>query len=272
VSAVFDFDIITEAQAERSSEMENICSCDILGRWSGIRHGTTMRNDAFPLEFSMALHTGQPRNEVVGNRKRLEKIFGPDAVYISVKQVHGDNIHTVESVENFGWLELDENIKADALVTSLPGVVLTILTADCVPILLYDPISEAIGVVYAGWRGTSLSILPKTVRLMRSRYGSRPEDIVAAIGPAIGGCCYEVDGEVAECFDRYGKALRRTENGKYMLDLKSVNADQLVYEGLRPERIEISPVCTSCENGRFFSYRKNPGCDGRFMSCIMLSD
>jgi len=243
----------------------------ILEGYEEIRHAVTRRKRGIPFDFSLALHTGEDPETILDNRRLLAGIFGTNAGYVSVRQVHGDGIHIVESSENLGWTQEEKQIHADALITEIPGVVLTILTADCVPVLLFDPVRRAAGAVHAGWRGTAQSILPKTVRKMAETYGSRPENLIAAIGPAIGGCCYEVGTEVAEQFESFPEALESAGNGTYRLDLKEINRRQLLAAGMRPERIEISPVCTSCENDRFFSYRKEGGCSGRFMSCIMLT-
>jgi len=242
----------------------------LLKEAGGILHGVTRRDRSRMLDFSLALHTGQAPEAVRTNREELERFFGAGARFVSVLQVHGDEIHTVECPADHGWENFDPAIRADALLTDLPGVVLTILTADCVPILLYDPVCRVIGAVHAGWKGSHLEIVGKTIRKMTEHYGSRPEEILAAIGPAIGGCCYEVGPEVAEHFREIPGALFPAEGTRSRLDLKTVNRRQLLEAGVRSTHIEVSPVCTACEHEDFFSYRREGGCDGRFMSCIMI--
>jgi YfiH family protein len=237
----------------------------------GVRHCVTMRDPAKTLDFSLALHTGQAAEAIRANRRELERFFGRKGRFVSVLQVHGEEVYIVENTEEHGWLEVDDSVRADALLTALPGTVLTILTADCVPILLYDPVRRVIGAVHAGWKGSRLGIAAKTVRKMGERFGSRPGEVLAAIGPAIGGCCYEVGPEVAEHFRGYeGAVIPSATGGNPRLDLKAVNRRQLLDAGVLPEHIETSPVCTACEHERFFSYRREGGCDGRFMSCIMI--
>ena len=242
---------------------------ELLKGVEGVRHGVTPRDPSRSLDFSLALHTGQAAEAVLANRRELEEHFGSESVFVSVLQVHGDAVHVVERREEHGWREA-AGIRADALLTGLPGVVLTVLTADCVPILLHDPVRRLVGAVHAGWKGSRLEILRKTVQEMEGRFGSDPGEILAAIGPAIGGCCYEVGPEVAGHFREIDGAVTPGEGGRYMLDLKAVNRSQLLEAGVREGHIETSPVCTACESDRFFSYRKEGGCDGRFMSCIML--
>ena len=243
----------------------------LLKKAGRIRHGVTMRDPSKALDFSLALHTGQAAESIRANRRELENHFGSEVHFVSVLQVHGDEVHIVEKPESHGWKEADPAVRADALLTDIPGVVLTVLTADCVPILLCDPVQRVVGAVHAGWKGSALGILDKTVKIMEKRYGSCPEEILAAIGPAIGGCCYEVGPEVAEHFAEYAGAVIPSEKGANPhLDLKAVNRRQLLDAGVLPEHIETSPVCTACEHERFFSYRREGGCDGRFMSCIMV--
>ncbi|WP_292657567.1 peptidoglycan editing factor PgeF [Nitratifractor sp.] len=241
----------------------------ILEELQGIKHYISEKRAAEPLGFSLALHTGEDPALVGANRRRVAEFFGPDASFVSALQVHGDRIYAVERSESRGWELPDESLKADALITRLPKVVLTILTADCVPILLTDPVTGAVGAVHAGWKGSALKIVEKTVARLQEAYGVNPADLRAFIGPSIGGCCYEVGEEVAEEFRGVEGAVHPGTRGRPMLDLKEVNHTQLLAAGLCDRQIEISPVCTVCERERFFSYRAEGGCSGRFMSCIM---
>lgn len=204
------------------------------------------------------------------NRRELQRFFGKEARFVSALQVHSDGIYAVESVENRGWERLDETLRADALITDLPQVVLTILTADCVPILLYEPERRVIGAVHAGWQGSRLAIVRKCVEAMARRYAADPGKMLAYIGPSIDGCCYEVGEEVARHFRTIEGAVRPGNRGRPMLDLKRVNAAQLREAGLKEAHIERSDICTACEREHYFSYRAEGGCSGRFMSAIML--
>ncbi|ADV46186.1 peptidoglycan editing factor PgeF [Nitratifractor salsuginis] len=242
----------------------------ILKSQKGLRHCITQKKSGEKLSFSLALHTGESSEAVLENRRELQRFFGKEARFVSALQVHSDRIYAVESVENRGWESLDETLRADALITDLPQVVLTILTADCVPILLYEPERRVIGAVHAGWQGSRLAIVIKCVGAMKRRYGADPGKMLAYIGPSIGGCCYEVGEEVAGHFQMIEGAVQPGPRGKPMLDLKRVNAAQLYEAGLEEANIELSDVCTACEREFFFSYRAEGGCGGRFMSAIML--
>lgn len=245
---------------------------EIFHHEARLQHCITQRDERLPLEGSLALHTGQDRMQVRLNRSEVEVFFGAGMSFVSVLQVHGDHVHVVAKSASRGWDVVDAGFKADAMVTDQAGVVLTILTADCVPILLYDPIHRAIGAVHAGWRGTQQEIARKTVETMHRQYGTQTADLIVGIGPAIGGCCYEVGAEVADHFADYPEALSAKKNGKYLLDTKQINAEQLVALGIPEVQIEVSSVCTMCESERFFSYRAEPGEAGRFMSCIALCE
>jgi len=251
-------------------EKEPFLQYELLKTYPELRHLVSGKVAGMPLNFSLALHTGEPAEEVKRNRERLREFFGLDSRFVGVTQIHGNRVHRVEKLPAIAWEEYETRVQADALVTDLPGVVLNILTADCVPLLLYDPLRRVIAAVHAGWKGTAQAIAARTVEEMNGRYGCDPGSIVAAIGPAIGGCCYEVGEEVASAFEKYPKALRRGGKSPY-LDLKEVNRVQLLGAGLSAEKIEVSPLCTACERASYFSYRAENGCSGRFVSAIMIN-
>ena len=251
-------------ECERSRLLEAI---------SGLRHCVSLRNEGAFASSSLAFHTGEALGGILENRRKFEKHFGEGARFVSALQVHRDRIYSVVDAKSRGWEALDRELRADALITDLPRVVLTILTADCVPILLYDPLRPAIGAIHAGWRGSRLEIARRCIEEMALRYGSKPERIYAYIAPSIGGCCYEVTEEIAKSFSSIDGALSSSRNsGRLMLDLKRVNAWQLLQAGLKEEHIEISSICTACEVEHFFSYRAEGGCSGRFMSALMLEE
>jgi YfiH family protein len=147
--------------------------------------------------------------------------------------------------------------QGDALIEDRPGSVVAIKTADCVPILLVDERLHAVAAVHAGWRGTVARVAPLAIEAMRQRFGSEPRDLHAAIGPAIGKCCYEVGPEVAAEFG---------EQGRVHLDLSAVNRGQLVEAGVTPERIYASNLCTRCLAGEFHSFRRDREMAGRLYS------
>lgn len=238
--------------------------------YPSLLHTVTTRSSDLPYDFSLALHTGEEPEQIVANRNRLSRLLGSEAPlhYVVADQTHSDNIRCITRKETRGWESLSDAIEnCDALITDLKGVVLNILTADCVPILLYDKEKEVVAAVHAGWKGTKAQIVSKTVQKMTEAYGCNPEEIIAGIAPSIGRCCYEVGKEVAEhFFDTPESLTRRGE--KYMLDLPLINQQQLLKAGVKEENIEMSHTCTACEVYRFFSYRKEQGCSGRFISMI----
>ncbi|WP_456433311.1 peptidoglycan editing factor PgeF [Nitratifractor sp.] len=242
----------------------------LLAQTPGIRHCIGERDTNLPLEGSVALHTGEDPHLVRGNRRRFADCFDPDTRFVSVLQVHGTAIHFVDDATGYGWEEPPESIRADALATDREGVALCILTADCVPILLADPVRRVVAAIHAGWRGAAEGIVPRTLAALEERYGCDPVNLVAGIGPSIGGCCYEVGEEVAGRFGEFPDAIVRRE-GRIFLDLPRIVVRQLADAGVDETKIEASGVCTACSGEeRFFSYRATGGCTGRFMSAIML--
>lgn len=235
-------------------------------------HAVSTKSSDHPYTFSLALHTGENSENIVANRELLSGLLGTDQQlhYIVANQTHSDHIKVITKKENRGWKKLENAVEdCDALITNIPGIVLNILTADCVPILLYDKEKDVIAAIHAGWKGTQAQIAEKTVQKMQAVYGCHPEDIVAGIAPSIGSCCYEVGKEVAEHFFNVPDSFTAVGD-KYMLDLPHINKQQLLKAGLNEEQIQMSEVCTACEVTQFFSYRKEKGCSGRFMSMIGL--
>jgi len=255
--------------------MEPFFRFENLGQQAECLHGVTMKNASHPLGFSMALHTCEPKAMVVANRKMIEAFFEKERIYhfILANQTHSDHVHVVKEPGNKGWEGLESAVPdCDALVTNLKGVMLGILTADCVPILLYDPVAKAVAAVHAGWKGTKANIVAKTIQTMQREFGTKPDNLIAGIAPSIGVCCYEVGKDVASYFFDLPDAIQAKKNSKYMLDLPEINKLQLITAGMREEKIEMSNICTSCDVEHFFSYRKESGCSGRFMSLIGLTE
>ena len=233
-------------------------------------HAVTTKSHDLPYAFSLALHTGEEVDNIISNRNRLSNLLQSSEPlhYIVANQTHSDNIKLITQKETKGWESLSDAIEdCDALITDVKGVVLTILTADCVPILLYDRQKEVVAAVHAGWKGTKAQIVSKTVQKMSEMYGCDPKDIIAGIAPSIGRCCYEVGEDVVAHFSHIPEGFTPVGH-KYMLDLPFINKQQLLNAGIQEENIEMSHVCTACNVDRFFSYRKEQGCSGRFMSMI----
>jgi polyphenol oxidase len=177
---------------------------------------------------------------------------GWPARFTNLKQTHSDKI--VVADDRKGCLE-----QGDALITSEPGNLIGVRTADCVPVLIADPEHRAVAVIHAGWRGTSAEIVTKAVAKLTSEFGSRPAAMRAAIGPAIGPCCYEVGPEVSALFNTAGPTV----------DLRAANQAQLLRAGLTPEHIDVSEFCTLCYgDGEFHSFRRDKESSGRMVSAI----
>jgi polyphenol oxidase len=243
-----------------------------LQKYPELLHMVTTKSSDLPYSFSLALHTGEDPTKIIANRKSLSRLLNTDHKlhYIVANQTHSDHIKVIKKQESKGWESLEDAIEdCDALITDIEGVVLSILTADCVPVILYDKKKKVVAAVHAGWKGTQAEIVKKTVEKMVETFGSTPNDILAGIAPSIGSCCYEVGEDVAGHFFKTPEAFTQKDE-KYMLDLSYLNKKQLLDAGIEKENIEMSHICTACEVERFFSYRKEKGCSGRFMSMIGL--
>lgn len=176
---------------------------------------------------------------------------------VSTRQTHSDIIWQVGRAQRGTAITLGSSPECDALITNEPGTGLVIYTADCTPILLYDPVTGAVGAAHAGWRGTAADIGGKTVRAMVAAYGCDPANIRAAIGPNIGFCHFETDADVPNALRAaFGEAVNpfiRTAGDKYYVNLKEINALALRRSGVR--QVEISQSCTMCRPDRFWSHR-----------------
>lgn len=176
------------------------------------------------------------------------------------RQIHSDRI----LIANGRKGHLGEG---DAIVTSEPRKMVEIRTADCVPILIADRERRVVAAVHAGWRGTVSSIAIKTVTVMAEEFGSGPDDLVAAIGPAIGECCYEVGAEVAEQFQPFFPE-REDLRGRARINLAEANSRQLEQAGIRRADIHMAELCTSCHGDMFESYRRDRDASGRMAAAI----
>ena len=176
-------------------------------------------------------------------------------------QVHGSQVALVGSGHRGRVIPA-----TDALITDTPGVALMLRFADCLPVLLYDPVRRAVGLAHAGWKGTVEGIAAKTASAMMDAYGSRPGDIIAGLGPCIGPCCYQVGTEVIELvkarFNHWPGLLRPQGDGSVHFDLWEANRCQLAE--LSVEEIEVIQLCTTCHTDEFFSHRAEGGRTGRF--------
>ena len=250
--------------------MKNVYTFHHLSQSKICQHLVTQKETSQNYSFSLALHTEEAANEILHNRNMLKQHY-LNMHFIVANQTHSDNIKVIEECHEMGWSSLEDAIEnCDALISNQKNVMLTILTADCVPILLFDPIENVVAAIHAGWKGTQQEIVLKTVEKMQETFNCDSQNILAGIAPSIGRCCYEVDWNVAQHFEKIGNAYIQKQE-KYMLDLPFINKTQLLTAGLIETNIEMSNVCTACEVEHYFSYRKEGGCSGRFMSMIGLN-
>jgi YfiH family protein len=263
-----------------------------LAKLPWLVHGFSTRPGGIsPLDGEKVLNLGftdwDTKENVLENRRRFQSaLTASDLKLIPLKQVHSDVIHLFDAVPA-------TSCRGDASATNCPGLLLAVQTADCVPILLVDPKKRAVAAVHAGWRGTLQRIVVKAIGQMQMQFKTEPADLIAAIGPAIGACCYEVGTEVAtqflsqfaqapEWFDEFRTGdepnpiqwLNMMPPGhqpppkKVLLDLRKANRAQLLGVGLRAPNIFVSDLCTACRRDLLFSYRKEGAQSGRLLSVI----
>ncbi len=276
----------------RKSRGLQILQVPALNKIPWLIHGFGTRpGGVSPFDGEEVLNLGftdwDTRENVLENRRRFQSALGAtDLQLVSLKQIHSDVIHLFHAAPH-------EPCKGDASATSRPGLLLGVQTADCVPVLLVDPKNRAVAAIHAGWRGTLARIAVKTIGQMQMHFKTKPADLLAAIGPSIGGCCYEVGTEVAtqfhsqfadapDWFDEFRTGdepnpiqwLNMMPPGhqpppkNVLLDLKKANRAQLLAAGLRPQNIFVSDLCTACHPGLLFSYRKQGLHSGRLLSVI----
>lgn len=209
--------------------------------------------------MNLSTHRGDAPEAVAENRRRIARAIGVDENrMVYTNQTHTTNVVRVrESDIGRGFPE------TDGMVTNEPGICLVTFYADCVPLYFVDPVRKAIGLSHSGWRGTVGKMANVTVRRMEEEFGSRPEDIYAAVGPSICQDCYEVSEDVIEKFKEsyepscYPELFYRKENGKYQLNLWKANERNLLEAGIRPEHMAVTNLCTCCNPEVLFSHRVN---------------
>lgn len=230
------------------------------------RHGGTSPAPYDTLNLSRT--AGDDIANVAANLGRFHAALGLDpAATVSAFQAQADRVAVVGLAER-GTIVRD----VDALLTNKPGVALLLRYADCVPIILFDPVNSAVALVHAGWRGTVAKIATKAARAMCDAFGTRPQDLIAGVAPSIGPCCYQVGADVIQrTRDAFGQAdrlLTTQTDGTIHLDLWQANMVQLRSLGVR--RIESSEICTSHHTEDFFSWRAEQAKTGRFGAMVCL--
>ena len=214
-------------------------------------------SEGYLASMNIGMHRGDLPQNVEENYRILGRELGFDLQdLVLTRQIHSDIVRCVTR-EDANGVDHHRYPECDALITNDPGVALVVFSADCTPILLHDPVTGAVGALHAGWRGTAAALAEKTVKAMERHFGCKPENIRAAIGPNIGGCCFETHGDVPEAMRKALGAEAETyitPNGeKYYVNLKGINAAFLKRAGV--EHIYCATQCTACENHRFWSHR-----------------
>ncbi|HEV2583949.1 MAG TPA: peptidoglycan editing factor PgeF [Ktedonobacteraceae bacterium] len=291
----------------------------LFQRFSELVHGSFMRTGGCsPPPFdslNVSVGAGDEVEHVLSNRLLALRSLGLDGYRCATAwMIHSADVLTLDGDEWEDWRDdwphrsylvdgqelnwtMRPRQKADAVITRRRGVTLAMSSADCAPLLLFDPVQQAIGLVHAGWRGTARGIAAIVVDAMREQFGCQPEQIFAGIGPSIGPCCYEVGNEVHRLFlgdtdfevmptrGAYRNLVRESavftvqavddrgtgeRQERLRLDLWETNRNQLLLAGLAPDHIEVAGICTSCEKARFFSYRGEHRKTGRFPTLLAL--
>jgi hypothetical protein len=257
-----------------------VITYNLLDRHTEIAHFCTSREGGVSVgnyaSFNLSPFSGDNELSFGENKQILCDKLGIDSKRLIIPyQTHGSEIREI----NETFLDLSSAEKeayldgVDVVVTRLPGICVGVTTADCVPLLFFDPTKQVVAAVHAGWRGTCAGIAGKTVRFMVEKYNSIPEDILVAIGPSISAEVYEVGVEVVDEFKAAGFDLPEiieTRNNSIFLNLWKANQQLLEKAGIQVNHIEIAGICTFTEHERFFSARRLGIKSGRLLSGIML--
>lgn len=233
-----------------------------------VRHGFSTRIGGVSTGEAATLNLGFHRKDTVGNvnenfRLLCNAIELDKNSIVMTEQVHGDNVYIVGKGD--AGCKIAET---DGLITNERGIVLCTFHADCIPLFFLDPVKKAIGLAHSGWRGTRLNIGGKVVQKMKSQYNCDPKDILVAIGPSIGLCHFEVDHDVADLFDK--KYIQMYE--KPHIDLRRLCRDNLIVEGISPDNITVTDICTYCKNDLFYSYRGDDMKTGSMVAVMQLME
>lgn len=248
----------------------NLWQFDSLVNDPSVKHFVTDRNSRqLKNEFTLSYSSLPDRNEILQNRISLAEAMNiPEGNLYFPSQVHQTKIVRVSHETS-----KEDVLETDALITNENNICIAVMSADCVPILLYDTKNKAVGAVHSGWRGTVAKILEKTLHQMNLQFGTRGEDLVACIGPSVCQDSYEVGEEVIRevtlAFGQDNDLMIPQAGNKAKLDLWLANKIQLLAFGVDPTRIEVSDLCSVKNNHHFFSARK--GDSGRYAAGIMLT-
>lgn len=250
---------------EKIGEVEVIVF-DNLSQTDMVKHCFTTRNGGVSQGFygsmNMGLTRGEDKDLVLKNYEILGNAMGfSKENYVTSQQTHTTNVRRIMAQDKGKGVLRDRGYTdVDGLITDVPNIPLVIFGADCVPVFLLDTRNKAIGMAHCGWKGTGERMAERTLQEMIHVFGTEPKDIIAAIGPSIGKCCFQVDDPVVELFKENIEFAEDiifddpNEVGKYRIDLWETNRRLLADMGV--ENIEVANLCTMCDTNRFYSHRK----------------
>lgn len=241
----------------------------------GVEHLFTTVKDSKKEKRTDYTFRNNDKQEILENYKKIADFFNvPIEHIVKSTQIHEDNIEKVTHENKGMGVTKDTSFdNADGIYTPEKDIPLCIFSADCVPVLIADKSKKVVMAVHAGWRGSAKNILGKAIRILKDEYKINTEDILVAIGPAIGQCCFEVSCDVIEELGKVYKnddCYYKKENGKYQLDLKKFNKQLALIEGVLEENIDLCNLCTKCDSEYFHSYRREREAAGRNAAFIML--
>jgi YfiH family protein len=282
--------VIQNEKVSRKNDLE-ILKVEGWKQYEWLLHGFSTRDGGISKVYGRStLNLGWTKEDdpmlVAENRRRfLGAVCGEHAgsVLVGVKQIHSNIVRVVKTGDGAleGMLQTEEGkavLEGDGLITDVPGVLLGVGTADCVPVLVVDVTKRVVAAFHAGWRGTVARIVERGTAIMQEQYGSQAADLVAAVGPGIGPCCYTVGEEVRSEFGKhfgYAKELfiHTADTGEIQLNLWEANRRQLLNAGVAGANIAMMGECTACarsQNGalRYFSHRAEHGIAGRMLNVV----
>lgn len=235
---------------------------------NGLVHGVFTRDggcsDPPFNSLNIGMAVGDAPEMVTQNRNAIAGCLN-DADMVFLRQTHGDDVAIFDKDGPHASLPESPPIPADAMISNIRGKMLAIQVADCQAVMLHDPVKQVVANVHAGWRGSVRNIPGNCLKIMKTRFGCRPSDIIAGIAPSLGPCCNEFihyQTEIPETFWRY-------KDRRHHVDFWAITRDQLAAEGVLPKNIELPNLCTRCNDHVFFSYRKTNR-TGRFVAIIGL--
>lgn len=266
--------------AECTKNEVTYLASEAISAAGGVAHGFSTRlggvSQGMWASLNLGVNRGDDPDKVRENYRRFFDAVGvKEGSLVTTNQVHGDIVRVVTSADWKSDPFEKAEFEADGLMTATPGVALMVYAADCIPVLLYDPVRRVIAALHAGWRGTAAGIVSRGVERMKEVYGCRGEDILAAIGPGICSQCFETHEDVPNAMmASMGTAalqyVQIKENGKFAVDLKGLNRLRLEQAGLTEEHIALCEECTSCLPERYWSHRKLGNNRGSMAAVIQL--